>query len=114
MAANSETTSIAARLEAEEDSAAAETTKHVIEFSEEQRSGRSTVPQSWLKLQSWWLLSAIAVIAFALALAGGRHGIGTRLADAVALFPSGTFPSEAARHDRHPLFIAAQYLAPII
>jgi hypothetical protein len=77
-------------------------------------SGRfRAVRAPWWRTPSWVLLTIVAVTGFTLAMIGGKGGIGTRLGNALALFPSG-FPSATSRAGRSTLFIAAMYLAPIV
>ncbi len=77
-------------------------------------AGRFRAARSpWWRTWSWLLLTIVAVTGFTLALIGGRGGFGTRIEDALALFPSG-FPSASSRAERSTVFIVAMYLAPIV
>lgn len=67
----------------------------------------------WWQTWSWLFLTLVAVTAFLLAVLGGRHGLGNRLGDALALFPSG-FPSAGSRSGRSVAFVVAMYMAPIV
>jgi voltage-gated potassium channel Kch len=72
-----------------------------------------SVGAPWWRTWSWLLLTVVALTGFVLGVIGGRGGFGSRVEDALALFPSG-FPSASSRAGRSTTFVVAMYLAPVV